>query len=111
MSAPIAWPDFEKVEMRAGTILSANDFPRARKPALRLSIDFGTFGVRETSAQVAHYNKEALVGRQVIAVLNFPPKNIAGFMSQCLVLGVYDAGGKVVLLHPSEPVANGSLVG
>lgn len=111
MSDPISWADFEKIEARAGTILEAAPFPRAKKPSLRLKIDFGEFGIKETSAQVAHYATADLIGKQVVAVLNFPEKNIAGFMSQCLVLGLYDSDGKVILLHPSTTVENGSLMG
>ena len=108
----LSWDDFEKVDMRAGTILSAEDFPNARKPAYQLTIDFGSLGIKKSSAQItALYNKEDLVGKQVIAVVNFPPKQIANFFSECLVLGVYNAKNEVVLLHPSLGVENGGKVG
>ena len=97
----ISWSDFEKIEMRVGTVIEVNDFPEARKPAYRLVIDFGTsFGVKRSSAQITvHYTKEELLNRQVVAVVNFPPKRIAGFTSECLVLGVYDSNNDVVLLQ------------
>ncbi len=108
----ISWEDFEKVEMRAGTIVAAEDFPNARKPAYKLTVDFGESGIRRSSAQVtALYTKEELIGRQVIAVVNFPVKQIANFFSECLVLGVYNEKNEVVLLEPSIPVQNGGRVG
>lgn len=108
----ISWDDFEKIDMRTGTILEVNDFTAARKPAWQLSIDFGELGVKRSSAQVtALYNKEALIGKQVIAVVNFPVKQIANFFSECLVLGVYNQNNEVVLLQPTLPVKNGSKVG
>ena len=88
----ISWADFEKIDIRVGTIVEVNDFPKARKPALKLLIDFGELGVKRSSAQItAFYTKENLLNRQVIAVVNFPPKQIADFISECLVLGVYTA--------------------
>ncbi len=109
----ISWDDFEKIDMRVGTIIEVNDFPKARKPAYQLTIDFGeTPGIKRSSAQITvHYRKEELLGRQVIAVINFPPKQIAGFTSECLVLGVYDTNNDVILLHPGLPVANGRKIG
>lgn len=108
----ISWDDFEKVDMRAGTILEVNDFPNARKPSYQLLIDFGELGQKRSSAQVtALYKKEELVGKQVIAVVNFPVKQIANFFSECLVLGVYTTGNNVVLLQPSLPVNNGEKIG
>jgi tRNA-binding protein len=108
----INWDDFEKVEIRSGTIIEVNDFPQAKKPAYRLSIDFGVFGVKQSSAQITlHYSKEELKNRQVIAVVNFPPKQIANFFSECLVLGVYDENNQVILLRPDKPVANGQRIG
>jgi len=108
----ISWDDFEKIDIRSGTILEVNDFPGARKPAYQLSIDFGEFGVKRSSAQITSlYKKEELVGRQVIAVMNFPVKQIANFFSECLVLGVYNENNDVVLLQPSMPVKNGSKIG
>lgn len=109
----INWDDFEKVDMRAGTIIEVNDFPKARKPAYQLLVDFGTeIGIKKSSAQItAHYSKEELLNRQVIAVVNFPPKQIANFTSECLVLGVYDENNDVILLQPERPVRNGQKIG
>jgi tRNA-binding protein len=108
----ISWEDFEKVEIRCGTILEVHDFPQAKKTSYQLLLDFGNFGTRRSSAQVTHlYTKEILIGKQVIAVMNFPPKQIANFFSECLVLGVYDEHHHVVLLHPSQPVENGCKIG
>jgi tRNA-binding protein len=108
----LSWNDFEKIDMRAGTILSAEDFPNAKKPAYQLTIDFGPLGIKRSSAQItALYKKEELLGKQVIAVVNFPPKQIANFFSECLVLGVYNEKNEVVLLQPSLDVENGRKVG
>lgn len=108
----ISWNDFEKIDIRVGTILESNAFPKARKPAYQLTIDFGNMGIKRSSAQITkHYKPDVLVGRQVIAVVNFPPKNIAGFISECLVLGIYDENGDVVLLQPERQVANGMKIG
>lgn len=108
----ISWADFEKIDIRTGTILEVNDFPGARKPAYQLSIDFGELGIKKSSAQItALYNKDELTGKQVIAVVNFPVKQIANFFSECLVLGVYNENNEVVLLQPTLPVKNGSKVG
>lgn len=109
----ITWDDFEKVDMRTGTIIEVMDFPKARKPAYRLTIDFGEeIGLKKSSAQVtAHYKKEDLLNRKVIAVVNFPPKQIADIVSECLVLGVYDENKDVILLQPERPVKNGMKVG
>ncbi|MEN9547597.1 MAG: hypothetical protein RIR12_188 [Bacteroidota bacterium] len=108
----INWQDFEKIDLRAGTIIEVIDFPTAIKPAWRLSIDFGEAGIKKSSAQIkAYYTKDDLVGTQVVAVLNFPPKNIGGFMSECLVLGVYDENKNVVLLKPERTVTNGMKIG
>lgn len=105
----ISWADFERVELRVGTILEVDDFPEARKPAYKLTIEFGEFGVRRSSAQITDlYTKEELVGRQVLAVLNFPPKQIANFRSECLTTGVPDDLGRVVLLSPDQVVPNGA---
>jgi tRNA-binding protein len=110
--SPISWADFEKIDLRAGTIIEVNDFPKAKKPAYKLVIDFGSLGRRQSSAQItAHYTREQLLGRQVIAVVNFPPKQIAGFASECLVLGVYDENNDVILLQPGMAVANGMKIG
>ena len=108
----INWEDFELVDMRAGTIIEVNDFPKARKPAYKLKIDFGDFGIKNSSAQITnYYSQEALIRQQVIAVVNFPPKQIADFISECLVLGIYDEHNEVVLLQPQHPVSNGLKIG
>jgi tRNA-binding protein len=111
MSA-ISWSDFEKVEIRVGTVLRAEPFPEARKPAYKLWIDFGPLGERRSSAQVTdRYRPEELVGRQVVCVVNFPPKRIGPFMSEVLVLGAYADGDTVVLLRPDQDVERGSRIG
>ena len=109
----LTWDDFEKVDMRTGTIIEVNDFPKAKKPAYQLKIDFGAeLGIRNSSAQVTkHYTKEDLLNRQVIAVVNFPPKQIANFISECLVLGVYDENKDVILLSPERNTGNGNKIG
>lgn len=109
----ISWQDFEQVELRAGTVLEVQDFPEARKPAYKLSIDFGgEIGIRKSSAQITSlYTQEELVGRQVVAVVNFPPKQIGPFMSECLVCGFYKEDGSVVLAIPSMDVPNGAKLG
>ncbi|MEY2587937.1 MAG: hypothetical protein RLY11_1786 [Bacteroidota bacterium] len=108
----ISWEDFTKVDIRLGTILSAQSFDKAKKPAYQLEIDFGPLGIKKSSAQITHhYKTEDLIGKQIIAVVNFPPKQIANFFSECLVLGVYDNKQQVVLLHPSLSVENGSKIG
>jgi tRNA-binding protein len=108
----ISWEDFEKINIRTGKIVEVNDFPKARKPAYKLTIDFGPLGLKQSSAQITkHYTKEQLMGQQIIAVVNFPPKQIADFMSECLVLGVYDENNDVILLHPQKAVNNGSKIG
>ena len=108
----ISWQDFEKINIQTGQIVEVNDFPKARKPAYQLKIDFGPHGIKQSSAQITkHYTKEQLLGQQVIAVVNFAPKQIANFISECLVLGVYDENNDVILLKPDRPVAKGSKIG
>jgi tRNA-binding protein len=108
----ISWEDFEKIDIRVGTILEADNFPNAHKPAYRLKIDFGPLGIKQSSAQITDlYTKEELPGKQVIAVVNFPPKQIADFISECLVLGIYAEDNNVVLLQPERKVENGVRVG
>ncbi len=109
----INWSDFEKIDMRIGTIIAVDDFAKARKPAYKLTIDFGDeIGIKRSSAQITtHYTKEELVNRQIIAVVNFPPKQIADFISECLVLGVYDENNAVILLQPEKNTGNGMKIG
>lgn len=108
----ISWDDFEKIDIRAGTILTVKPFDRAVKPSFQLEIDFGPLGIKRSSAQITHhYSADALLGKQVVAVVNFPPKQIANFFSECLVLGVYDAINQVILLSPDTNTNNGSKIG
>ena len=109
----ISWKDFEKVEMRVGTIIQVNDFPEARNPAYQLKIDFGKeIGIRKSSAQITgRYSKTDLLNRQIIAVVNFPKKQIATFMSECLVLGAVGPDNDIVLLNPDFKVENGLRIG
>jgi tRNA-binding protein len=110
MMSQISWDDFMQVELRAGTIVAAEPFPQARKPAWKLTVDFGAeIGTRRSSAQLtALYQPEQLIGKQVLAVLNFPPKQIGPFISECLVTGLYREDGAVVLAVPDQPVPNGA---
>ena len=108
----ITWADFEKIDIRTGTITEVSDFPKARNPSYQLKIDFGELGIKNSAAQItAHYKKEDLLGKQVVAIVNFPAKQIAHFFSECLVLGVYTAEKQVILLQPQQPVANGMKIG
>ncbi|OSY88364.1 tRNA-binding protein [Tenacibaculum holothuriorum] len=110
MEGNITFEDFLKLDMRIGTIIEINDFPKARKPAYQLKIDFGSLGIKNSSAQITNlYTKEELLNKQVISVINFKPRQIANFMSECLVLGVYK-DNNVVLLQASETIKNGTQV-
>lgn len=107
----ITWPDFDKVDIRTGTIIQADVFHEAKKPAYKLTIDFGDMGIKRSSAQITKlYPLDQLVGKQVIAVVNFPPKQIANFFSECLILGAVDAAD-VTLISPDLPVKNGLRIG
>ncbi|MGI9531821.1 tRNA-binding protein [Lutimonas sp.] len=106
----ISFEDFQKVDVRVGTIIEVNDFPKARVPAFQLKIDFGSLGIKKSSAQITSlYTQESLVGKKIIAVVNFKVKQIANFKSECLVLGIQN-GLDVVLLYPQDSVANGTQV-
>ncbi|SFN72208.1 tRNA-binding protein [Chitinophaga sp. YR627] len=109
----INWADFEKIEIRVGTITEVADFPRAKNPAYQLTIDFGPeLGIKRSSAQITTlYQQKELIGKQVVAVVNFPVKQIANFFSECLVLGVYGNEKEVILLQPDKTVANGLKIG
>jgi tRNA-binding protein len=108
MNSSITFEDFTKVDLRVGTIIEVNDFPEARNPAYQLTIDFGPLGIKKSSAQITTlYNKDEVLNRQIVAVVNFPDKQIATFMSECLVLGAVK-GKDVILLKPEEKVINGS---
>lgn len=108
----ISWADFEKVDIRVGIVADAQEFPEARRPAYRLWVDFGPLGVKRSSAQITdRYRPSDLIGRQVVAVVNFPPKRIGPFVSEVLVLGAYNEAGEVILLRPDAPVAPGSKIG
>lgn len=108
----ISWADFEKLDIRSGTILSASDFPKARNPSYQLEIDFGTLGIKKSSAQITDlYTKEDLIGQQIIAIVNFPKKQIANFYSECLVLGIIGENKKVTILTSTLPVKNGLPIG
>lgn len=110
MDNTITFEDFTKVDLRVGTIIEVNDFPEARNPAYQLTIDFGPLGIKKSSAQITNlYKKEELMNRQIVSVVNFPNKQIAKFMSECLVLGAVD-GKDVILLKPEHRVKNGSTV-
>jgi tRNA-binding protein len=106
----IGWPDFERVELRVGTVVSVKDFPKAQKPAYQVKVDFGPeIGVKQSSAQItALYSKDDLLGRQIVGVVNFPPKQIGPFLSEFLVTGFYREDGAVVLAVPDKQVPNGA---
>jgi tRNA-binding protein len=108
MSETITFEDFSKIDLRVGTIIEVNDFPKAHKPAYQLTIDFGDLGIKKTSAQITNlYSKAILLNRQVVANVNFSEKQIANFMSQCLVVGAVD-NSNVILLSPEQQVPNGT---
>lgn len=108
----ITWADFEKIDIRVGTIIAVNDFPEARNPAYQLTIDFGELGIKKSSAQITKlYTKESILNTQVIAVVNFPKKQIGKFMSECLVLGVVGENKEVTLLQPERNAINGQKIG
>jgi tRNA-binding protein len=108
----ITWDDFEKVDLRVGTITEVQDFPKARNPSFQLTIDFGELGIKKSSAQITKlYNQTDLIGRQVIAVVNFPPKQVANFFSECLVLGIIGEDKEIILLQPERKAKNGLRIG
>jgi tRNA-binding protein len=108
----ISWADFEKLDIRVGTVTDARPFPGARKPAYQLEIDLGLLGILRSSAQItSHYRPEDLIGRQVIVLVNLPKKQIANFFSECLVMGIYDESGAVILLDPDKAAPNGAVIG
>ncbi len=113
MEKTITWPDFESVELRVGTIIRAEDFPDARKPAYKIWVDFGNeIGVKQSSVQITtHYKKDELVGKQIVWVVNFPPKQIGKFMSEFLCTGFYREDGSVILAIPEREVPNGAKLG
>lgn len=111
MENRISWADFEKVEIRTGTIIAVDAFPKARKPAYKLTIDFGSVGIKRSSAQLTQlYKPDDLIGMQIVAVINFPPKQIATFNSECLVLGAIGNDGEVTLLQTERTTENGSRI-
>lgn len=105
----ITWDDFQKVQIRVGTIINVEEFPKARKPAYILTIDFGAeIGIRRSSAQITNYTPDDLLSRQILAVVNFPPKQIGNFFSECITTGVHNEPGQVILVSPLSPVPNGA---
>jgi len=107
----LQFDDFLKVDMRVGTVVKAESFPEARKPAIKLEIDFGELGIKQSSAQITkHYKPEQLIGRQIVAVINFPPMRIAGYKSEVLVLGAVPNEGDVILLAPDKTIENGAKI-
>lgn len=108
----ISWEDFEKLDVRTGTIMEAWPFEKAKKPAYKLKIDFGKAGIKNSSAQITTlYKTNELIGKQIIAIINFPPKQIADFMSECLILGVYNEQKEIILLQPERQTENGNKIG
>lgn len=108
----ISWQDFEKLDIRIGTIVAVSNFEKAKKKSYQITIDFGILGIKKSSAQITHYYElHDLIGKQIVAVVNFPPKQIANFISECLILGIYDDQNEVVLLQPQQPVKNGLKIG
>lgn len=108
----ISWDDFARVDMRVGIVVDAKEFPEAKRPALQLWVDLGPLGIKRSSAQITHrYEPATLIGRSVVAVVNFPPKRIGPFVSEVLVLGAYNEAGEVILLRPDEDVTPGSKIG
>nr|MBK9651716.1 tRNA-binding protein [Bacteroidota bacterium] len=108
----VSYETFAALDIRVGTVLEAEVFDKARKPALKLKIDFGVLGIKKSSAQITdYYTPENLIGKQIVAVVNFAPRQIADFMSECLVLGIYDLNGAVVLLQPERAMLNGQKIG
>ena len=111
MKKETSFEDFIRVDIRIGTITEVKEFPKAKKPAYQILIDFGSIGVKKSSAQITElYTKEKLLGKQVIAIINFNPRQIANFISECLILGVYNKDGHVVLLQTSQPIKNGEQI-
>ena len=106
----ISWKDFEKVDIRTGTIIKVDDFPEAKKPAYKLTIDFGKLGIKKSSAQITNYKKENLLDKQILAVINFKPKQIANFFSECLVLGIIEKDNSVILLTLDKKTDNGKKI-
>ena len=108
----IEWSDFSKIEMRVGTVITCEEFKEVKNPAYKMIIDFGEFGIRKTSAQVTNlYNPENIIGKQVVAVMNFPPKQIANMMSECLILGAVGKDKDVTLIQPERETKNGTKIG
>ncbi len=111
MSTTITFEDFQKLDIRMGTIIEIQEFPKARKPAYQLIIDFGNLGIKKSSAQITHlYTKDDLLNRQIMAIVNFKPKQIANFISECLVLGVANEQDEIVLLKATKPSNNGTSI-
>lgn len=107
----LSWDDFQKLDIRCGTILEVSEFKEAKKAAWKLKIDFGPLGIKKSSAQITElYSKEGLIGKQIIAIVNFPPKQIANYFSECLVLGISNQDNQIVLLQPEQEVPNGNKI-